>query len=124
MNEAAVQSLIRLKAAENGTPLLRNNNGACYDQTGRLIRYGLGNDSKKINERFKSSDLIGIWPVLVTPEMVGRIHGLFFAVECKPSNFKFRPGDERMVAQKAFGDWVTERGGIFRFARSAEDVWP
>lgn len=124
MNEVAVQQQIRLAAAKFNTPLLRNNNGACYDETGRLIRYGLGNDSKKINDVFKSSDLIGIWPVTVTEDMVGRTHGLFFAVECKPTGWKFRESDDRAVAQLNFGKWVRERGGIFTFARSTNEVWP
>lgn len=123
MNEASVQQRIRLEAARRNTPLLRNNNGACYDDTGRLIRYGLGNDSKKINDDFKSSDLIGIWPVVVTPQMVGNVHGLFFAVECKPTGWKFRESDKRAVAQKAFGDWVLARGGHFTFATKPEEVW-
>ncbi len=123
MNEAAVQQLIRLESSRRGTPLLRNNVGACYDDTGRLIRYGLGNDSKKINDVRKSSDLIGIWPVRVTQEMVGSVHGLFFAVECKPTGWTMRNGDVRAVAQKAFGEWVRDKGGIFTFATKIEDVW-
>ena len=123
MSEAATQQKIMLAASKFGTPLLRNNSGACYDETGRLIRYGLGNISKKINDVFKSSDLIGIYPVRVTPEMVGSTHGLFFAVECKPDGWTFRESDKRAVAQRNFGQWVQHNGGIFRFATSVGDVW-
>lgn len=120
MSEAAIQQQIRLEAARRGTPLLRNNNGACLDDTGRMVRFGLGNDSAKISRAFKSSDLIGIWPVVVTPEMVGRTLGVFMAVEVK------RPGapkDDRYRAQENFGRWVEQHGGFFRFATRIEDVW-
>jgi hypothetical protein len=122
-SEGATQQRIRMLAAQNGTPLLRNNSGACMDSTGRMIRYGLGNDSSKLNAAFKSSDLIGIYPVVITPELLGRTLGLFFAVEVKAPGWKFRESDERAVAQKNFGDWVTNHGGLFRFATKTEDVW-
>ena len=124
MTEIDVQQAIRLEAGRRGTPLLRNNSGASFDKNGRLIRYGLGNDSDKINAVFKSSDLIGIYPVTITPEMVGRTVGVFFAVEVKAPGWKFRDSDKRVVAQKNFGDWVTRHGGLFRFATDVREVWP
>lgn len=123
MSEMATQQRLRVLAAQYGTPLLRNNSGACTDTTGRVIRYGLGNDSERINKAFKSSDLIGIWPVVVTPEMVGRTLGLFFAVEVKRPGWKLTAGDERGQAQAAFGRWVQEHGGVFTFATNEKDVW-
>ena len=122
-SEMATQQRIRLLAAQHGTPLLRNNSGASTDDKGRLIRYGLGNDSSKINKHFKSSDLIGIWPIVVTPEMVGQTLGVFFAVEVKAPGWKFRDSDARAVAQRNFGDWVQRHGGIFTFATSEADIW-
>lgn len=121
--EANIQQMIRLESARRGTPLLRNNVGACFDDTGRLIRYGLGHDSAKTNRVFKSSDLIGITPVIITGDMVGRTVGQFMAVECKASGFIGRESDKRYVAQRAFGVWVTSLGGRFTFAQSVEDVW-
>ena len=123
MSEMATQQRLRLLAAQHGTPLLRNNSGACRDETGRVIRYGLGNDSTRINDAFKSSDLIGIWPVVVTQEMVGRTLGLFFAVEVKAPGWTLTPGDKRAQAQAAFGKWVQDHGGVFTFATSEKDVW-
>jgi hypothetical protein len=123
ISEAAVQQQIRLEAARRNTPLLRNNNGAAVDSTGRHIRFGLGNDSAKLNKTFKSSDLIGIHPVTITPEMVGQTIGVFFAVEVKAPGWKFRESDERAVAQRNFGDWVARHGGIFRFATDPSEVW-
>lgn len=122
-SEAEIQQEIRLASFRHGTPLLRNNSGATFDESGRMVRYGLGNDSKKLNDTFKSSDLVGIYPVIVTPEMVGRTLGVFFAVECKPEGWQQTPGDKRAAAQAAFGDWVKNHGGIFTFATRKEDVW-
>lgn len=127
-SEAAVQQEIRLAGADRNQPLLRNNNGACFDETGRLIRYGLGHDSKKINEVFKSSDLIGIRPVVITQEMVGRTIGQFMAVEVKPEGWSFpRPTNKkefaRCNAQRNFIEWVNNHGGFGTFAQSVQDVW-
>ena len=122
-SESEVQQQIRLEAARRGTPLLRNNSGACRDDTGRMIRYGLGNDSARLNKEFKSSDLIGIWPRLITQEMVGQTIGQFFAVEVKPPGWKQRPGDARAAAQLNFGRWAADHGGIFTFATGIDEVW-
>jgi hypothetical protein len=122
-SEAAVQQQIRLEGGRRGVPLLRNNVGASFDKTGRLIRYGLGHDSAKTNNVFKSSDLIGIWPRLVTQDMVGQVIGQFVAVECKRPGWVFCASDEHAVAQKNFGDWVARHGGLFLFATSPTDLW-
>ncbi len=126
-NEAAIQQEIRLMSATKGTSLLRNNNGACFDNTNRLIRYGLGHDSEKLNKVFKSSDLIGINPVTITPQMIGRVIGQFMAIEVKREGWK-PPGRgskayARYEAQANFGQWVSDHGGIFRFAQNTKDVW-
>lgn len=122
-SEMALQQQLRILAAQRGTPLLRNNSGACRDDSGRMIRYGLGNDSERINKHFKSSDLIGIWPVKITQDMVGQTLGVFFAVEVKRPGWRFSESDDRARAQKAFGDWVIQHGGFFTFATSEKDVW-
>jgi hypothetical protein len=121
-SEAAVQQEIRLEASKRGITLMRNNNGACKDQTGRQIRYGLMNDSAKLNKKIKSSDLIGITPVIITQNMVGQKIGIFTAVEVKHSGWRWR-GDDRELAQQKFGDLVVSKGGIFMFAQSVEDVF-
>ena len=62
-SEAYVQQQVRLETSRRGARLFRNNNGACKSEDGRMVRYGLGNDSAQINSRLKSSDLMGITPV-------------------------------------------------------------
>lgn len=118
MTESAVTSHIRLAAAQLNTPLWRNNCGGFYDNTGRFIRYGLGSEAK-----LASSDFIGIRPVLVTPDMVGQVLGVFTAVEMKKEGFKFNKNDKHLLNQKFFIDIVKQYGGFAGFASSVEDFY-
>lgn len=121
MKESPVQQRIRLAAAQNHIDLWRNNSGAYQDERGNFIRYGLCNDSAQLNERIKSSDLIGVTPIFITAEHIGRIVGVFTAIETKPSDWVFRESDKRAVAQKAFHDIVLKNGGYAGFATCVED---
>ena len=109
-DEQHVQTAVTLAAAARGIRLWRNNSGAVMDDTGRLVRYGLGNTSEKVNKAFKSSDLIGITPV----EYAGRRFGVFTAIECKAPGWK-GPSNERDRAQSAFLAVVAAAGGIAKF---------
>lgn len=122
MSEAVTQQQIRLVLARAGAQMWRNQVGACTDATGRLIRYGLANDSAKLNKVVKSSDLIGVVPVLITPAHVGMTLGVFTAVECKAPDWRRIPSDERATAQQAFHDIVRGVGGFAGFARSVDDL--
>lgn len=113
-SEANVQSRVRLEAARKGLHLWRNNNGACVDENGNHIRYGLANDSKKLNEFIKSSDLIGIRSVEIQPHHVGQVIGQFVAREVKPEGWVYS-GTDREVAQRRFIELVTLHGGDARF---------
>lgn len=110
-SEAGVQARVRLTAPALNVTLWRNNSGAAVDDTGRHIRYGLGNDSKRLNDVFKSSDLIGI-----------RHDGRFVALECKPPGWRFGPNDKRAVAQARFMSHVVAAGGIAGFVTSLSDL--
>lgn len=123
-SEAAVQQARRLVAARRGALLWRNNSGACQDVTGRQIRYGLANESAKVNKIFKSSDLIGITPVVCG---CGQRYGVFTAEECKHAGWTYRersctcrPGKPQCdacheSAQLNFLKRVVSLGGIGRF---------
>ncbi len=121
MKESPVQQRIRLYAAQQYIDLWRNNSGAYQDERGNFIRYGLCNDSAQLNERIKSSDLIGITPIFITPQDVGKIVGVFTAIETKASDWVFRENDKRTVAQKAFHDIVLKNGGYAGFATNIDD---
>lgn len=121
MKESAVQNHILLESARSGCDLWRNNVGCLKDERGVPVRFGILNDTKEMNKRFKSSDLIGITPTYITPQMVGRIIGIFTAVECKESDWVYNPRDDHQVAQKAFIDLVLRNGGNAGFAPTVED---
>ena len=117
-SEAAVQTRVRLAASQAGWRLWRNNVGAFIDDRGGHVRYGLCNESAKVNRCLKSSDLIGIRPVLVTPAHVGTTIGQFAAVEVKRGDWK--PGkSDREAAQAAFLALVESLGGVAGFSTGA-----
>ena len=121
-NEATVQQQTRLAMARLGAQIWRNNSGACTDDTGRLIRYGLGNDSAQLNAVIKSSDLIGVMPITVQPHMVGQTIGVFTALEIKAPGWALRPGDKRGLAQAAYHDIVRQAGGFAGFVTDPNDI--
>lgn len=109
-SEAKVVRDCRLEGDRLGGVLWRNNSGATFDARKRMIRYGLGNDSKKLNRDYKSPDLVGIAP-----------GGRFIGVECKPPGWKGVRND-REKAQQNFGRHVMSLGGFFTFATGPEHV--
>ncbi len=113
-SESNVQSRGVLAAIKRGIWLLRNNSGAWQDPAGRVVRYGLGNVSKQFNAVMKSSDYVGVEPVLITPDMVGKVIGRFYAREYKPEGWKYT-GTERERAQLAFINKVNSLGGNAAF---------
>jgi hypothetical protein len=119
-SESEIQQLIQMEAMKYGCNLMRNNSGALKDDTGRMVRYGLGNISKKHNDAIKSSDLIGFTTIVVTPDMVGKTVAIFTAVEVKHREWKPPMLDVREAAQNAFLQWVKSKGGLAGFATSIE----
>ncbi len=113
-SENYVQSAIRLEAPKRGYTLWRNNVGALMDDRGVPLRYGLCNDSKKMNEHFKSGDLIGIRKVVITPAMVGQTLGQFASIECKRKDWTYS-GNKHEQAQARWATLVNSLGGYAQF---------
>ena len=119
-SEARVQQNVRLEIARRGAVSFRNNVGAtparCPDcgASRPPIRYGLANDSTRLNERIKSSDLIGIIPRLIQPHHVGTTIGQFAAWECKRQSWEYS-GTDREAAQAAWLALVARLGGFATF---------
>lgn len=109
-SEAGILSDIRLEASEVGARLWRNNVGATYTPNGQFIRYGLANDSPATNKNIKSADLIGIRPILITPDHVGQIIGQFISREVKAPNWRYS-GNERELAQLRWAELILSLGG-------------
>lgn len=120
-SEAMVQSKVRLKAAQQGAALFRNNVGVLVDDTGRPVRYGLANDSSKVNKKIKSGDLIGVRPITIAPEMVGKIIGQFMSLEVKPSGWVYT-GTERERAQLKWAEIINSHGGYAKFITGEDQL--
>lgn len=128
-DEAYAQQQARFALARAGGLAWRNNVGATpakidttcprcsfkYEVKQRIVRYGLANDSHQLNSVVKSSDLIGVLPRNITPDMVGTTIGQFVAVECKRPGWHFT-GKGREEAQQAFLSLVLQRGGVAQFS--------
>lgn len=110
ISESGVLSDIRLEASQRGCRLWRNNVGATYTQSGQFMRFGLANDSAALNRAIKSADLIGIRPVLITSEDVGRVIGQFLSREVKHPGWKYT-ATERERAQLAWAELINSLGG-------------
>lgn len=127
-SESAVQSATRVEhcKATNGHAW-RNNSGAGRiigdDGVERMVRWGLANESAQENAVIKSSDLIGITPTLITPDMVGYWLGVFTAYEVKPPGWRLRPSDKRGLAQQRFHDIVRQSCGYAGFVTDPRDIY-
>ena len=115
--EAGVVSQLRLRAPHCDALLWRNNRGAAVGDGGRLLRYGIANDSAKMGQRWRSSDLIGIASIQVRPSMVGRKIGVFVAMECKRPEWHYL-GTEHEQGQRNFLGLIDRYGGAAAFACS------
>lgn len=120
-DESTVQQEIQIQAKYFNCDLMRNNSGALKDDTGRVVRYGLGNVSKEHNDRIKSSDLVGFTKIVITPEMIGKTVAVFTAIECKKEAWnENKILDDREKSQKSFIDWIKKNGGFAGFANSVD----
>ena len=113
-SEAAVQSEVRLEAAAKGVHLFRNNVGVLKDETGRPVRYGLANDSSRLNKIIKSGDLIGWRKVRIEQSHVGSVIAQFVSRECKRGDWKYS-GNDHEVAQLAWIKLINANGGDAQF---------
>lgn len=120
--ESDVQNAARVAASATGARLWRNNVGAGVTPSGSYVRYGLANDSPAVNKRIKSADLIGIKPVTIGPDDVGRVIGQFIALEVKAPGWAYR-GSPREEAQQRFLALILALGGDARFISSPSNIF-
>lgn len=119
-SESFVQSNEMISASRRGGRLWRNNVGVLPDKYGRPVRYGLCNESKEVNKICKSSDLIGIQPILITEDMVGSTIGQFVAREAKKQGWRY-VGNDHEVGQLNFLSLVIALGGDGQFVNTVDD---
>lgn len=120
-SEAAVSNRLRLAASRMGGFLDRNNVGVLNDARGIPVRFGLKNSSAQENKVCKSADLIGAFPLLITPAHVGTVVGQFWSVEAKEVGWRFT-GRGREAAQANWAAFVTAHGGRACFATDASQL--
>ena len=111
-----VQNQIRMMAPQRGAILMRNNCGALKDEKGRIVRFGLYNDSAAMNSVMKSADLIGGYKLLIKPEHVGKTVLQFMSVECKRPGWVFNKNNEHELAQQRWANYILSSGGIACFS--------
>lgn len=106
--EAQVQRQVMLALSDHGCMVYRNNSGQYKTAEGHVVRYGVGNPG--------GSDLIGITPIKITPDMVGRTIGVFTAVEVKSSTGRASDNQMRFIKN------IKNMGGMAGIARSEEEA--
>lgn len=111
-----VQNSLRTMAPQRNSLLFRNNVGALEDKKGRVVRFGLFNDSTKMNEVMKSGDLIGGYKLLIKPEHVGQTVLQFMSIECKKPGWSFNKNDKHELAQQRWANYIISSGGIACFS--------
>ena len=121
--ETNLQNTIRVGIQEtigSNIRTYRNNTGEAWQ--GKSSRTSLGHVVIENPQRVKyglkkgSSDLIGIYQIEITPEMVGKKVGIFTAIEIKT---------EKGVISKEQTDFINtikKLGGIAGTARSVDDA--
>lgn len=120
-SESEIQQLVQIEGPFHACILMRNNSGSFEDKDGRQVRFGLGNISKRQSENLKSSDLIGITSVIITPGMVGQRVAVFTAIEIKAEGWKPTLSNKREKAQLNFINWVKSLGGIASIVSSVDE---
>lgn len=122
--ESAVQSASVYRGAQLGCFLGRNNNGAYSEHKPPSpgTRWGWCNDSKKINDVFKTPDLIGYYCHTVTPSDVGRTIAVFMGPEIKKPGWSLRPSDKRAAAQLNCINKIVNDGGIAGFVSHVDQI--
>ncbi len=108
VREQLIQQRIRAVFNRPGAPtrVWRNNVGGAK-VNGQFIRWGLAPGS---------ADLIGIYTVMITPDMVGETIGQFFSAEIKTEKGLVR--EDQLIWQ----DTVRRFGGISEIFRSEEEA--
>lgn len=120
-SEAAVEARVKVRMSQRGGRAWKNNKGAAYLADGTFLRYGLLNQSQRISDEIKSADLVGIDPVLITPEMIGMIFGRFWCREVKREDWEWS-GDEHEMAQLRFAELVLALGGDAGFINHEDQL--
>lgn len=120
MLESEIQNRVRLAASKIGARLFRNNIAKAW--VGEIIHQTKSEITLRYYRRLHSglfqgsSDCVGWYSVVVTPDMVGQRVALFCAVEVKTPTGRVKP------EQQNFIDQVKKAGGIAGIVRSEQEA--
>lgn len=123
--EELAKVAVLLRANKLGCRLFRNNTGVAYDNTGRPVFFGLGNEGKKGPEDIRTPDDVGWHVMTITPEMVGKSVAVFTAIDSKRVGFKRKEVysvGTREYGQNKFFELVRGVNGVAGFASCPADV--
>lgn len=134
--EAKASLQVRLRANKQGCRLYKNNSGVAYDDSGRPVFFGLGNEGKKSdgkkrngppkkNEDIRTPDWVGWHKLKITADMVGKEVAVITVIDAKRVGFKLKESysvGTREHGQNKFFNIVIEAGGIAGFAATPEHV--
>ena len=110
VTEKDIERRIIKYCSQIGSTVFKNEVGLAWTKNGYPIRFGLC---------VGSSDLIGITPVVITEDMVGKKIGVFTALEIK----KNKKGSYKATdQQKAFINFINNNGGKAGVIDSENDV--
>jgi len=108
IKESNIGSEIMVASSKIGATLFRNSKGLFFTQDGRRVAGGLLAKG--------SADYIGILPIKITENLVGKTLGVFVAIEAKTDSGRVSP------EQKQFIEFVKNAGGIAGVCRSDADA--
>lgn len=120
MSETTILHRVHEAAARLGWTLWRNNVGRGW--VGRAYKW-IGRDLLVMDARpvdfglcKGSADLIGIKPVTITQDMVGKVVGVFAGVEVKTPSGRLSPEQERWL------EFVSRAGGAVVVTRNQGEI--
>ena len=120
MSERRIQSEILLALAEHGLSGWRQNVGTGWAGEVQKLKDGsvLIRNPRPLQAGLcrGSSDIIGLRPLTITPEMIGQTIAQFAAIEVK------QPGSYPKPEQRHFLGFVQSKGGLAILARSVADL--
>ena len=105
--EGTLLKRLMVEGSKLGLRLFRNQVGSYQLRDGRYLSSGLCKGS---------SDLIGYYPVEITPEMVGRTVAVFVAIEAKG------PRGQVRKEQQQFLEVVAGMGAVAACVRSLQEL--
>lgn len=108
VKESNIGGEIMVASSKIGATLFRNSKGLFFTQDGRRVAGGLLAKG--------SADYIGILPVKITENLIGKTIGVFVAIEAKTPTGAVRE------EQKQFIQFVKNAGGIAGVCRSDADA--